>query len=206
MNFNELDYISLTATDIQNQISKMSLKFPKEKDDEVENHLKFPMFVDPFYDFIKTEQKLPTQEEFWLYYCKKNVDYLESLNLIKPKKDALKARIYRTYPSLIRDIHFACLLRDSKLFSTVMYNRDYDYKYGIDLILVKDNKTIGLNLFTDTRRAQHARTLKLYRPKKPVTFQCYDIPISLNTNNKLGDFYLYNEEHIKYILEKIFQK
>lgn len=206
MNYNELDYIYLTATDIEKQLLKMSLKFPRDKDNDVENNIKFPMFVDSFYDFIKIKQTLPTQEEFWLYYCKKNLNYLKSLNLIKPKKIALKARIYRTYPSLIRDIHFACLLRDSKLFSTVMYNRDYDYKYGIDVILVKDNKTIGLNLFTDTSRARYARNLKHYRPKQPVKFQCYDIPIRLNPNNKLGNFYLYNKEHVEYILYKIFEK
>jgi hypothetical protein len=116
---------------------------------------------------------------------------------------ALKARIFRTYPSLVRDLHLGVLLKESRAFDDVFYNEIMDIQYGIDLVVLKNGVQLGLCLFTNTQIAFKARAKKEYRLKKPVNFKCIEIPIQFRGSKVCGDFFLYSEREIDMITREI---
>lgn len=67
----------------------------------------------------------------------------------------------------------------------------------------QNSKANGLNLFTNTKAALHARVKKEYRPKKPVNFKCIEIPIEFRGRKVCGDFFLYSEREIEIIKQEI---
>jgi hypothetical protein len=147
---NTLDDVWLSSKQIEEQIKNYNISFLQIRVPEIEFGMKVPIFIYPFYSFLLREDRMPTQNEYWLEYCSKNKQSLINLKLTTQQKLGLKARVFRTYPSLVRDIHFGALLRDCKEFDDVFYNETLDVKYGIDLVVSKNNKYIGLNLFTTT--------------------------------------------------------
>ena len=57
--------------------------------------------------------------------------------------NALKARILRTYPSLLRDFHFYLMLKECNSFDKVTYSCADDIK-GTDITIVHKNKKTTL--------------------------------------------------------------
>ena len=159
--------------------------------------VKIPMFVSSFYFYLLKENKIPNQQEFWDNYIFINHDFFKNENFSETEMYGLKARAFRAYTSLIRDVHFGTLLRDDSYFDGVFYNETLDTEYGIDLVVSKQQKLIGLNLFTNTRNANIAREKKQYRPKKPTDITCFEMPIDFNGSKECGDFFLYSEREIE---------
>ncbi len=201
---NLFDSVTFSSADIEAQIRVFNLSFDQTRNDRVEWKLKLPMFVPPFYDYIKSRGSIPSQDDYWLFYVSENKDYLVSLNLSREEKIGLRARVYRTYPSLVRDFHFGLYLKENNFFCFVFYNEILDIEYGIDLVIENEERTlIGLNLFTQTQAAQYARKVKEFRPKKSVNFACLEIPIDFKGSKTCGDFFLYSDREITSIVEKI---
>ena len=201
---NCFDAIKLTYKDVENQLRTYPLTFDRTRNKKVEWQLKLPMFVVPFYNYVKSRNTIPNQKDFWLFYVSENKDYLTSLNLTTEEKIGVRARIFRTYPSLVRDLHFGLYIKENNFFHSVFYNEFLDIKYGIDLVIENTaGIKIGLNLFTKTRTAEFARTVKKYRPKRSVNFDCYEIPIDFMGSKRCGDFFLYSEREIQSIVEII---
>ncbi|MCL1932409.1 MAG: hypothetical protein FWF53_01145 [Candidatus Azobacteroides sp.] len=204
---NCFDGIKLTYTDVEEQIEAYELVFDQTRNEKVEWRLKLPMFVPPFYGYIKSRNSVPKQDDYWRFYVSENKDYLTSLNLSKEEKTGVRARVFRAYPSLVRDLHFGLYIKGNHFFRSVFYNEFLDIEYGIDLVVENINGVkIGLNLFAETKAAKEARTIKKRRPKKSVNFDCYDIPIDFTGSKRCGDFFLYSEREIKTIVEKIQKK
>jgi len=199
---NNLDKIKLTRCIIENQIKDYKLQFYREKDDMVEWQIKFPTFLIPFYAFIIKNQRIPSQFNFYSYYHEHNTNNKVIKELNENLRIPFKARLYRAYPSFVRDVHFAFYLKECKEFDNVIYNAKYDVEYGVDLIVEKNNKTYGLNLFTNTSRAIYARKKKVNRHEKVKDIIPIDVPIDFN-KNKLGDFFLYGEKELNKILNVI---
>ena len=201
---NCFDLIKFTCKDVEEQIKTYQLVFDQTRNEKVEWRLKLPMFVPSFYNYVKSKNSIPNQNDYWRFYVSENKNYLTSLNLSKEEKIGVKARVFRSYPSLVRDLHFGLYIKKNNFFRSVFHNDFYDIEYGIDLIIENDDGAkIGLNLFTNTKAAQYARTIKKYRPKKSVDFACYEIPISFIGSKRCGDFFLYSEREIIMIVEKI---
>jgi hypothetical protein len=118
----------------------------------------------------------------------------------------IRARSFRAYTSLVRDVHFGTLIREDSYFDGVFYNEILDTEYGIDLVVLKNQKLVGINLFTNTKNSIIAREKKQYRPKKPTDIICYEIPIEFKGSKECGDFFLYSEreiEQVKFIFDDI---
>lgn len=124
--------------------------------------------VDPFYDFIKLNGKIPSQYEFADHYFKYAMDnitkFLNAMTLIGRDRNgmvkALHDRCYRSYASFVRDIEFALLLRDV-FHMNVVYNEHLDTDMGIDIMYTGASGTnYGIHLFTNTARARKFREKK----------------------------------------------
>lgn len=193
---NTLDKIHLSREDIEAQIARYSLDFSDLRIHKVEYEINIPLCVYTFYQYIIEHNSIPSQNEFWLEYVDKHREELIALHLAREEKFGLRARIYRAYPSLVRDLHFGKVL--TSCFE-VFYNEVMDTQYGVDLV-IKDNNTLyGLNLYTATKNSLYNRKLKEYRPKRPVNFKCLELPLHFDGSLKLGSFFLYSEREIEQI-------
>lgn len=194
---NLLDEITLSVDEILTQIGSITLNFDKVINKSIENDSKLPPFIKTFYYFILIYNKIPTQEEFWDEYIKD--DYVTDIIKDKDKKVGLKSRLFRVYPSLVRDIHFSLLLKDKSKNCDVIYNIDLDYFNGIDILIEYKKNLYGINLYVDTGRSKYYRGKKYGRHKKITNVTTIDIPVIFSEDNKHKDFFLYGEEQINLI-------
>lgn len=203
---NTLDDIKISSQYIEERLKEYKLVRIKERSDEVEWQTAFPIFVHSFYKFIVEKETLPTQQEYWDSYMSDNKLFFQNMFYTMDFWRCLQSRVFRAYPSFVRDIHFGLFLRDNKIFDDVFYNEKLDTEYGIDLVILKDDNKYGINLFTKTISAFQSRKIKENRNKKAVDFRCIDVPIDFDGCKICGDFFLYSErevEKIKQILDKI---
>jgi hypothetical protein len=113
--------------------------------------------------------------------------------------EGLQARVYRTYPSLIRDLHFCLFMKEKALLRSnaiVIYNIDLDIEEGIDILLEFKDKLYGINLYTNTSRAIHARTLKSKRHNPFQNVNYVELPVPFKGSKEVGQFFLYGEREL----------
>lgn len=203
---NKLGLLPLSSSDIESQVSGYSLSFPQTRNAVVERGLKFPQFVRAFYNFIYKYGKVPTQAEFFEFYLKINAAYFQNAGLSSVIIDGLKARVFRTYPSLVRDFHFNKKLSELLPDYEIVYNSDLDIEHDIDTLLIRDGHYWAACLYTQTKRANIAREWKEYRHEHFSNVEYIEFPVKLDDNNKLGDFFLYGENELKTLLKYIHEK
>ena len=194
---NLLQQINISSRDIQTVVAKYKLEFSKEKNQEVEWGIKLPIFVDAFYNFITDNQRIPSQQEFFQHYLFYNHLFFSNLN--RPELETgIKARVYRTYPSLIRDLHFnKYILEKLGNKCDVIYNIRLDVEEGIDLMIVTKKGNYGICFFTKTRRAYIGRKAKEYRHTLFHNVSYVEMPLDLKGSIKAGDFFLYGEHEYR---------
>jgi hypothetical protein len=207
--FNAKDYpsflahLSLKSDEICEIIEKYPLEFPQVRNATVEWGMTFPMFLYPFYKFIYQIKKIPTQKEFCDYYLSENKEFFDTNNFTAEITEGLKARLYRTYPSLIRDLHFSAYVKENFDTAEIIYNRKLDVEEGIDLLIIYDGKYWGINLYTDTKRAHDGREKKENRHTKFDNVIYVELPVEFKGSVKCGQFFLYGEKEYKQILKTI---
>lgn len=154
--------------------------------------------VDPFYLFVLLYQRLPTPEEFFKQYqlCyARDVYKLGSVS--EANEEVIKVRLYRAYPSLIRDIHFYCLCSNDPRFDDVKYSTEVD-KQGVDLIVSKGGKRFAVRLHNNSEAASNwAKT------KEIVGHFAAVIDIVLSIPNRIGCFDLYTTHSLDYLAAAI---
>lgn len=194
---NLLKSISLTSDDIRNQIEGYKLPFPQERNNEVEWGIKLPMFVDSFYAYIVENQTIPTQKEAFDYYLHYNKDFFIELN--RPDLESgIMARAFRTYPSLVRDIHFNKYIEERLgRKCQIIFNTRLDIEEGIDLMIVTKKNNYGVCFFTDTDRANKARIVKKKRHTPFDNVKYVEMPVNFKGSMKVGKYYLYGEKEYK---------
>ncbi|MFW6310810.1 MAG: hypothetical protein ACOC1K_01090 [Nanoarchaeota archaeon] len=200
---NEIKEIDLTSKEIENQIKEYNLEFLSIRRNDIEWKYSFPIFVTAFYDLVKENNQIPTQSYFFDFYLDKFSENSQISELNENQLGALKARIYRAYPSYVRDIHFSNLVYEKGNFNKVIYNLDLDIKEGVDILVIENDKKYAVNLFTDTRRSKKARKIKIDRHDDIDKYIQIDLPISFWDCKEIGEFYLYSEKDIDKIREVI---
>ena len=183
--------IELTSADILKIIKPFKIIFPQIRNDTVEQKIKFPFFVEAFYTYIIKNNTIPTQEVFFGYYFLLNESFFKEKQFDSTILEGLEARVNRTYPSLVRDIHFNKFINENLHGTNIIYNINLDVEEGIDSIIEKGSTFYALNFFTDTDRAKKASRKKRFRhtPFQNVTY--IQLPLNLENSLKCGDFSLY---------------
>ncbi len=200
---NKLDQIQLGYNEIESEILSFKLSFDKLKDYDVEWKMSPPSFIMPFYDYLVKNRSIPTQEAYGIHYLNMNKGFFEEKKYDEKTNKALKARLDRTYPSLVRDVHFALYVKSKSEHSEVIYNEDLDLKEGIDLLIVFYEKFYAVNLYTDTGRAHAGRYKKKFRHIPFDNVNYIELPVKLKDANKKGDFFLYGENEFNRLLAEI---
>lgn len=192
---NLFDFKTVAFEAIEEQIAEFKLIFPSLRDPEVEWKMKLPPFLDAFYNFYFFNNCLPGQQELWDYYMQLNQNFFKELN-DATKIPSIQARVFRTYPSLVRDLHFGAYINQQWKEVKVIYNRKLDVEMGIDLLLVHPKKMIAVLLFVQTVRSLVGTKKKQLRHWRFSNVEYIELPIRLNDCYKSGDFFLYREKQL----------
>jgi len=203
---NHLDKTNLTYIDIENQIKDYVLNFTGQKNEESEYKISFPRYITPFYEYVFEKNHVPTQIYYANYlYLSKNIKWLNENNFSDSILRGLEFRLKQTYPSLVRDLHFCLFLKENSNFESVLYNMDLDFQHGIDILVKKENKNFGINLYTCTRRGMEFREKKGKRHTKFTDVINIELPVDFRGSRICGNFFLYGEREMNF-LSKIIEK
>ena len=200
---NQLDLLPLTSSEIEGQIATYPLVFPQTRDFVVERGIKFPPFVSAFYNYIYKHHRVPTQKEYYDFYLQINAVYFNSSNFSDEIYIGLMARMFRTYPSLVRDFHLNKTLSEKLIDAQVIYNSILDIKHDIDTMLVKNKRYWAVCLYTQTRRANTARGWKENRHEHFSNVEYIEFPVTLDDRCKVGEFFLYGKNEVIQLLKNI---
>lgn len=197
---NVLTQLEFTAKDIEKQLAKYEpCEFFPHKELKLTDG-EVPKMAELFCDMIFAYRRVPSQKEFFEYY----LDYYKDNQFIKSldekQLEGLKARVYKSYPSFLRDIHFGLFLTENADFKEVVYNINLDIDKGVDILVRDKGKEYAVRLYTNTPKARrkayaksaiHEETLKKYI--------VIDLPITLsgNCSNKINNYCLYDERYMK---------
>jgi len=200
---NFYDKISITYLELEEQLKTFDLIFYPERNQKIEWKLPLPLLCTPFYFYIERYKRIPNQEEYTNFYIQYNEVTLKGFKLNAEEQWGLKARLYRAYPSFVRDFHFGLYLKSKNIFTDVFYNIEVDTKFGIDIVVQNNQNSFGLKLYTNTPIAQEAKQMKDFKPKKKVDFKCIDVPLEFKGSHQIGKFFLYGERELEIVLERL---
>lgn len=198
--------LDLNCKKIENLIMNFPYSGERLNIDETVENAKLPPAILAFYYYIFTKLTIPTEDEFLETYCSINQTSISGNNICIVNEsynyEGVKARLLRTYPSLIRDIHFYFLLKESNLFEKVDYSLYQDYAVGIDLIILYNDKEYCISVYIGTNRGKSFKNKKTKRHDYSIITEI-ELMVSFETLNKVGNFYLLNENHVKNLITKL---
>lgn len=155
------------------------------------------MFVDTFNLLVKKNRKIPSQDEFVIEYFHQNTVSLADLT--ESMKKGLEARLRRTYPSLVRDVHFGALLSERGL--DVSYDQNVDVAAGVDHVVKYKGLTFHIHCYVNTRIGRMGRRIKNRRHDYRGLHLDIEMDMGAESADSLGDFFLYSNEHVDYLID-----
>ena len=133
-----------TTEELEEQVANLHYSGENLPKDPAVEKARLPPFALSFYKFVFFKSRLPDEMELWNYYLKQHFTPADGdcvrVHIRGTAKtfaaDSVKARMLRSYPSLVRDFHFYVLCLTSDRFEQVCYSLHQDYFDGIDLCVV----------------------------------------------------------------------
>lgn len=213
----EIRVSGLTLEILEEQINNSKFVSYKFYNELSRRNKGMPMLIDIFYDFLFAHGRIPTFVEFARRWIKK-VLYSYTYMYLKNDKDFIRGlyeRASKSYASIIRDIHLTYYLKSRMKVGKIIFHRYLDSRNQIDILIV-NNGFYGLKLYTKTEageaNAEDKKTRNIipfsnvnYIPVTIDVFNKDEIKKSIKTdsNNKYDVIYLYDNKHIKYIINEI---
>ncbi len=175
--------------------------------DEVIENTRFPPFLQVFYYLVFQLRRIPNETLFFEEYLKwlaptALTETTFTYNEQVYSRSGLQARALRTYPSLIRDLHFYYFLLASGEFESVDFSMCTDYYKGLDILVTKNEVSYAVSILIDTDRGAAFKEIKEGRHDyRHVT----EIKLAVGFNElvKKGNIYLLGEKQLAYLLEEI---
>jgi len=161
-----------------------------------------------FYYLFFKNLEIPSENEFYQTYLKwlggiKNGELIyenHNLDLI-----GVESRLKRTYPTLIRDLHFLYLLEASNKFDNVEYSMQMDYFNGLDLKIIYKGNVSFVSLFIDSSRGKYFKNKKTkrddYSEINGVVFN-----VDFAKLSKVRNIFLLNQLHVDVLEERLKEK
>lgn len=152
-----------------------------------------PIMSVEFHDHCMNKAAIPDFDTFVEDYMSNNADWLRihASNFLEP----VIARVERSYPSLVRDVYFLSVGRESGFELRRTLGMDLD---GIDAVL---DGRISIRLFYDSKRSRADKRRKSIAHGVPEN--CVDFGIRPSSSEIVGGVYLYRREDIIEFLESI---
>jgi len=210
----EIRDFTLTSEIIEESIKKYPYTGEKRIKDPVAENALLPPIILPFYSYIFEFGKVPSPDELVNLYLKqehfsedsnRNITVSYRSSKIIVKKEGLTARILRTYPSILRDVHFYCMAVESNFFQIVWYSFAMDYENGIDIRVKYCDKWYNIALLQDTVRSRAFKTKKPYRHLDMNNKLIY-INLKQTLSKRCGDYNLYTFHHVEQLKQELNEK
>lgn len=204
-----IDPMGMSVQAIEHFYQSMTLDvMRKKKDDYIEKKLHIaPSMVGYFYYFIQVYGRIPSQIEYIKFYYLANKQWV--FKHVHPGNyhEAFFGRLSRFYPSMLRDIHFYHVLKESTQFEQVLFALKYDLEAKIDIFVKKKEQWYGIQLRTKTKRSNEFYEKKKGRNAMETKAILIDLPIDLSAAKSLttqkDSVKLYDTRHVKQILTEI---
>jgi len=140
-----------------------------------------------------------SQEGLWYdYYTTNRQRIIDSVGA--NAVPAVMARVYRAYPSLVRERHALELLRSTEEFDWVLTDSRLD-SAGVDYLIVYRGRAFGVHAFLATERGKAFRELKRKRHKDIGVV--IDMPLVPTEANSVGKFQVYGPTHLENLINEI---
>ena len=150
-------------------------------------------------DLFNAAEGYISQEGLWFdYYTSNRSKILEIAGA--NSVPAVMARVYRAYPSLVREHHLLLLLRDSGPFDWVLTDPKLDAS-GVDYLVVYSGRAFGVHAYLATERGRAFREAKRARHKDIGII--VDMPLDPETANNVGKFQVYGPSHLENLIKTI---
>lgn len=181
-----------TLAEYEARMREQTLIFPNLKEAE---HDGFPPVAEVF-----DANPTISQHQLWLAYWVRHVELFDQHPTILP---ALMCRVYRMYPSLVREHHLYLLLEERGGYDLVIRTRKLDAA-GVDYLVLQGGHLYSLAAFVDTPRSRGFRAIKQRR--HPVFGTQIELPLRLDQADQVGPFAVYGERHVAEIWNVINQR
>ncbi|AIQ37209.1 hypothetical protein R50345_22760 [Paenibacillus sp. FSL R5-0345] len=191
--------VDISAHGIETAVSVVPPKFINLQDKAVELAPDFPNMMYTLWGFICANRRFPSQTEYTLHFLSIHASVLSSLD-----ESAIKARLLRAFPSLIREIHFYALVKESGFFQEVNYSAKLDVEDGTDLSVRCGGYEYGVSCYVQTERSLEYRRRKRSRPRNPKA-NSIELPLDLSSGNTVNGWIFYNRNHVHVLLDHIIE-
>ncbi|WP_138418245.1 UvrD-helicase domain-containing protein [Aquibacillus sediminis] len=138
--------------------------FPYFKRGLKNRHL--PLLNKTLYEQIIKLKRIPTVEEFELRYLEKYSDRTENTEPI-----LLLAN--NAYKSLLTDLHFYFILKESKLFDDVAIEYIHDTAAKTDILLKKNGRIMGLQLFSGSKNYEESKKASIKKLQVNLGYELF---------------------------------
>jgi hypothetical protein len=199
---------SISVEELERQISQLNYEGRNKPKDKGVETARLPPFIQAFYYNFFAYLKVPTAHQVYSTYLSwlgGAQNGLVQIDGVKYKTDAIQYRFIRTYPSLIRDLHFLYLLQESNLFESIEYSMEQDYYNGLDIKIDHNEKTYFVSLFIDTQRSTFYKRRKTIRHDYSEVHEI-ELKVNFSSLSTSGKIYLLNQTHINKLAEEILKK
>ena len=140
-----------------------------------------------------------SQEGLWYDYYTTNRERIIS-SVGANALPAVMARVYRAYPSLVREHHALLLLRSTEHFDWVLTDPKLDAA-GVDYLVVYRGRAFGVHAYLATERGRAFREAKRKRHKDIGIV--IDMPLSPEDAATIGKFQVYGPSHLENLINVI---
>ncbi|MEK4905869.1 UvrD-helicase domain-containing protein [Niallia sp. FSL M8-0099] len=161
---------------------------------------KRPLLIKELYLLILQLGDLPTLKQFQDYYSSKH-------RINNSYHFSEMTALMKGYRSLVRDLHFYFLLKESGLFDEVKISYLFDLKGKTDILLREGQKKLGLQLFSGGKNMKAMKQEKNKRAFGQNNFELVYYGTKYKGNRKFlntcsgSTFILYSEEDVQTVYE-----
>lgn len=182
--------IDLSSTGIEKLAATNRPEFSQIRDNDVEFARGFPNMMLTLWTYIIVNRAFPTQKQFADYFVTAHAGAIRGLNI-----ESVKARVLRTYPSIMRDVHFYSLVKESGIFKSVTYDAYKDTQRGIDLVVGMGSQEYNICCYVATRRSQEFRNEKKTN-RHAVAPNTIELALDLNGGRDVNGWKFFDTIHI----------
>ncbi|WP_428662797.1 hypothetical protein [Runella sp.] len=200
-----------TTKELETQVAAFHYTGEKLPIDPDVEKARLPPFALAFYKYIFFKSRLPDETELWEYYVNRHFTTIDDEHIQTGIRGTLKtfattsvkARLLRSYPSLVRDFHFYVLCLTSGQFERVSYSLRQDYFEGIDLCVHYSGFEFHVSILLNSQRARTYKNQKYGRhtemPKNEVVM-LFDLTQFGQVKKKIK---LFSSNHVEILIEEL---
>ena len=201
--------LHLSSSQLEETVKHYPYKGEKRVVDEQVENLLLPPIALVFYSLLYDTDNTPSPDDLLKEYFKQpyfsfvadnkvNVNYENTTALCSV--ESITARVLRTYPSLLRDLHFYLLANESHCFDAVRYSFKKDYEEKIDVQILYKGKWYNVGLLLNSRRSLWYKFKKQFRHKPTDVLY---VELDKSDCKMCGDYMLYTEKHINQLYKQV---